>query len=141
MEYINLERTRLARPDQIAVLISTVLVCCILVASVVDKCKFHETCKLEEVAKKEKVEILWVPAHTTHLLQPWDCQVFLTYKRFCRMLYKGLRRKEDLQGFGKTVVPLRAVMKAGIEALRMLTSYFLKQGWEISYLEPFNMST
>jgi 4-hydroxybenzoate polyprenyltransferase len=87
---------------------------------------------------KNKVHLLYLPPHTTHVLQPLDLAIFSVLKRAYRRLlnmqvHLGLRES--------TIVGKRMMLRCYYQArLETITEANCKAGWKASGLWPVNMS-
>ena len=85
---------------------------------------------------KHRIYLLYLPAHTSHILQPLDLAVFSPLKTSYRKWAQKLYIQTDASPFGRLGF-LSCLQKARKEAL---TSYNIKAGWRASGLWPLNQA-
>ncbi len=76
------------------------------------------------------IQMLFLPAHTSHVLQPLDLSVFSPLKHTYRKLLNQLTSWSETTALGKQLM-LRCLVKARREAI---TAYNIKAGWKVSGL-------
>lgn len=100
----------------------------------------HDTRKeLESLSTLEQfgVDLVCLPAHTTHILQPLDCGIFRVLKRRLREVYQQLASKhEQVKG---TVIYRQLLLKAAHSAVHVaMDPYVVETAWKVTGLYPFN---
>jgi hypothetical protein len=86
----------------------------------------------ETLWNDHKIHFLFIPPHTSHVVQPLDLCPNMIYKRLLTNRYKPLKGEN-------TNARRNRVLKASITALQTaLSPYYSESGWEKSGLYPFN---
>ena len=80
------------------------------------------------------IQLLYLPAHTSHILQPLDLAIFGPLKTLYRKHSRRLYTQTDISALGKLRFFL-CLIKARAEAI---TSHNIKAGWRVSGLWPLN---
>lgn len=96
----------------------------------------HETTEFMWECFKNKIHLLFLPPHTSHVLQPLDLSIFSPLKRAYRKHLSALLITNDSTPIGKRKF-LECYKQARIDALTYLNC---KQGWSASGLWPVRMS-
>jgi 4-hydroxybenzoate polyprenyltransferase len=77
-----------------------------------------------------KIYLVFLPAHTSHVLQPLDLSIFSPLKHTYRKLLNQLN-----SWYGSTVVGKQLILKCLIKARKeALTAYNIKAGWRAAGL-------
>lgn len=96
----------------------------------------HETTEFMWECYKHNIHLLFLPPHTSHVLQPLDLSIFSPLKRAYRHHLGLLALMNDSTPIGKRNF-LECYKKARMEAI---TSSNIKAGWSASGLWPVRMS-
>jgi hypothetical protein len=85
-------------------------------------------------AKQNGLDLLTLPSHTLHRLQPLDCSIFRPFK----CAFRGYRDAWTLQNRGQAAQKedLAKWVSLGLE--RALTSKNIKQGFRGTWIWPLN---
>lgn len=103
---------------------------------IVDGHGSHETLDFVWLCYINDINILYLPAHCAHLLQPLDLTVFPVLKRAYRSEVQKLVRITDDSPLGKAFF-LKCYLKARKEAMNPVT---IRAGWKSSGMWPVAMA-
>ncbi|KAF7564356.1 HTH-Tnp-Tc5 multi-domain protein [Pyrenophora tritici-repentis] len=85
--------------------------------------------------KKNKVYLLFLPAHASHILQPLDLSVFSVVKRFYRQQIQALSYLDDAAPVKKE----RFITAYYHARERAITKRVIREGWATAGICPFNI--
>ncbi|RYO82061.1 hypothetical protein DL762_006793 [Monosporascus cannonballus] len=102
---------------------------------VIDGHNSHTTEEFMWMCLQNKIYIIFLPAHASHVFQPLDVGVFATLKRRYRYWFRERCYGRASEATDKTDF-LWAFAKAWEEV--MMTSEYIMKGWEATGLRPIN---
>uniref|UniRef100_A0A8H7K3R7 HTH CENPB-type domain-containing protein n=1 Tax=Bionectria ochroleuca TaxID=29856 RepID=A0A8H7K3R7_BIOOC len=103
---------------------------------VVDGHKSHETVEFMWECFKNKIWLLFLPSHSSHVLQPLDLSIFSALKRAFRRFLSEQQLQTDSSPVGKMTF-LRCYHLARLAAL---TVENILSGWKASGMWPINVA-
>ena len=103
---------------------------------VLDGHNSHTTVEFMWLCHSNNIHVLYLPAHTSHVLQPLDLLVFSPLKHSYRKYLNQLNNWSESTVLGKMAM-VQCVQKARHDAL---TSQNIKAGWKATGLWPVNMA-
>ena len=103
---------------------------------VLDGHNSHTTVDFMWLCHSNKIQVLYLPAHTSHVLQPLDLSIFSPLKHSYRKYLNQLNNWSESTVMGKMAM-VQCVQKARHDAL---TSKNIKAGWKATGLWPVNMA-
>lgn len=96
----------------------------------------HTTTEFMWECYKNNIHLLFLPPHTSHVLQPLDLSVFSPLKTTYRKLLNEINSWNESTVLGKQMM-IKCIVAARKEAL---TDHNIKTGWRISGLWPISMA-
>ncbi|RYP57397.1 hypothetical protein DL771_011482 [Monosporascus sp. 5C6A] len=102
---------------------------------VIDGHNSHTTEEFMWMCLQNKIYIIFLPAHASHVFQPLDVGIFATLKRRFRHWFRERCYGRASEATDKTDF-LWALSKAWNEV--MMTSKYIMKGWEATGLRPIN---
>ena len=87
------------------------------------------------ICKQNKVRLLFLPAHSSHVLQPLDLSVFLVVKRFYRQQIHELSHLDDAAPVKKE----RFITAYHVARERAITERVIRARWATAGICPLNI--